>query len=208
MTELTAAERRKAKLRLHIIAQATALYQKNGRENGGFEKTTVEEIAERSDISLRTFFRYFESKMDVIYLDIDSAKSDLARFIRQRPHDEDRLVAAINGHLEQVDFFINQKENRRRLLRSLAAPQFQDRLLVLRNELKSCIIETLTEPSDRGGALNADHARIYATLIVDVIGDILDDWSKDTDIDVRTRSLELFSSLPDLAKRLKRASAA
>jgi len=56
-------------MRRRIIEEASRLYHENGEEVGGVETTTVELICERADISVRTFFRHFDSKLDVIYLD-------------------------------------------------------------------------------------------------------------------------------------------
>lgn len=202
MTDMTPAERRRKKLRTHIIANATALYKKHGGGNGGFENTSVEEIAQISDISLRTFFRYFETKMDVIYLDIKNARADLADFIHNRPAEEGRLEAVLNARFEQVDFFLNDKDNRERLLRSLKALQFQSRLLVLRNELKGCIFEALTQETGRSEPLTVDYARMISNILIDIIGDVMDDWAHDTSIDIQARSKELFKSLPDLVNSL------
>ena len=71
------AQRRKDAQRRRIFAAAVSLYEENGgEEGGGLEATTVEAIAERSDISVRTFFRYFETKADAIYLDLGGAMDD------------------------------------------------------------------------------------------------------------------------------------
>ena len=40
------------------------LYERNGGEDGGYGQTTIEAMAAAGDISLRTFFRYFEGKAD------------------------------------------------------------------------------------------------------------------------------------------------
>lgn len=205
MIELTPAERRKAKLRQHIIEQATALYHANGGKEGGFEKTTIEGIAEQSDISLRTFFRYFESKTDVIYLDIKTSTEHLKMFVRNRPLDEPLLTAALNGRYEQIDFFLSDTANKERLLRSLQAPQFQDRRIILRSEFNQCILDFLTEESERGNPLSRSHARIASSLIVDVVADVLDDWALDTSIDVKSESMKILESLPELSKLFKKA---
>ena len=196
---MTAAQRRKAKLREHIINQATALYHKNGGSDGGFENTTIEEIAEESDISLRTFFRYFESKTDVIYLDIKSAGEHLGTFIRSRPENESRVEAAINGRFDQVFSFIDDNANKERLIRSLTAPQFEDRLTVFRSELKASVVECLTEIGGRGEPLPKNQARLASSLIVDVVGDFLEDWAKDTSINIEKKSMETIALLPELS---------
>lgn len=199
---MTAAERRKTKLRQHITDQATALYHANGGVDGGFEKTTIEDIAEKSDICLRTFFRYFSSKTDVIYLDIKSAREHLTTFINERPTEEPHILAAINGRFDQVRFFMDNKGNKERLLRSLNAPKFEDKMTVLRNELKQSIAEFLTEPSERGEPLRFSEARLAASIIVDIIGDVLDDWGKDTSIDVEKRSRMIINLLPGISEQL------
>ena len=80
--------RKKAKTRLAIEDAAFALF-----EDKGFEATTVEEIAERAEVSTPTFFRYFPTKAEVLLSDHGEQLPALYQAIVERPIDEDDLVA-------------------------------------------------------------------------------------------------------------------
>jgi AcrR family transcriptional regulator len=54
----------------------------------GFEETTVDQIATAVGVSRRTFFRYFESKEDVIVHLLAGAGAQLCAELRARPADE------------------------------------------------------------------------------------------------------------------------
>jgi AcrR family transcriptional regulator len=57
-------ERKKARTRAAIQAQAFALFRRQG-----YEATTVQQIIEEAEVSESTFFRYFPTKGDVVLLD-------------------------------------------------------------------------------------------------------------------------------------------
>jgi len=59
----------------------------------GFEATTVDEIAERAEVSKATFFRYFTTKAEVVF-GADGPRHDaLFAAIVERPADDDDLTA-------------------------------------------------------------------------------------------------------------------
>jgi AcrR family transcriptional regulator len=80
--------RKKAKTRLAIEDAALSLF-----EGQGYEATTVEEIAERAEVSVTTFFRYFPTKAEVLLSDHGEQLPALHRSIVERPQGEDDLLA-------------------------------------------------------------------------------------------------------------------
>jgi AcrR family transcriptional regulator len=87
-------ERKKARTREAIIDAALDLFSTKG-----FDATTIEDIAAAAEVSPRTFFRYFESKLDVVMArnaKRDEDHGDFADLIDARPADEGPLEAMRN----------------------------------------------------------------------------------------------------------------
>jgi len=87
--------KKKLKTRLAIEDAALALFVEHG-----FDATTVEQIAERAEVSTTTFFRYFPSKADVVLTNWGDGLPAMHRAIAERPRDERDLVA-VRRALEQ-----------------------------------------------------------------------------------------------------------
>jgi AcrR family transcriptional regulator len=81
-------ERKKARTRESIIDAALELF-----EEKGYEATTVEDIAAAAEVSPRTFFRYFDSKLDLIMARSDTKHTMLGPLLLARPPEEGLLGA-------------------------------------------------------------------------------------------------------------------
>lgn len=86
-------ERKKMRMRTTIRREALRLFIENG-----YDRTTVEQIAEAAEVAHTTFFRYFPSKEHVVFADEYDVL--LQEAITSRPEDEAVLVAVRNGVLE------------------------------------------------------------------------------------------------------------
>jgi AcrR family transcriptional regulator len=87
----------RAETRREIAAVAFDLFAR-----GGYEVVNVDEIAVAAGISLRTFYRYFGSKEDVLDPLLAEGVHDLIYAFSTRPQDEDPFESAIAAYRETV----------------------------------------------------------------------------------------------------------
>ncbi len=91
-------ERKKLETRTALEQAALRLFARQG-----YERTTVEEIADAADVAVRTFFRYFQSKQHVLYGD---AAHGIADRLRVALHDQPAgkaPVTAVGAAMDDLD---------------------------------------------------------------------------------------------------------
>ncbi|MEU8586821.1 TetR family transcriptional regulator [Streptomyces sp. NPDC048664] len=91
-------ERKKRRTRDTLLRTALELFVTQG-----YERTTVDEIAEAADVSQRTFFRYFAGKEEAVFFPHDLAASHFVAAVRARPPHEAPLEALRQAILEGWD---------------------------------------------------------------------------------------------------------
>ncbi|GAA0459291.1 TetR family transcriptional regulator [Streptomyces sp. NPDC046215] len=84
-------ERKKRRTRTTLIRCALELFALKG-----YERTTVDEIADAAEVSQRTFFRYFTSKEEVALAVQSAVESRFVAALRARPAEESP-IAALRG---------------------------------------------------------------------------------------------------------------
>jgi AcrR family transcriptional regulator len=198
----TAAERRKESQRLRIIQEASRLFEENGGEHGGgFETTTVMMIAERSDISVRTFFRYFECKQDVIYLDYRRSTIDLLRLVHERLSVEPVERAVLNASIEGMRTFLSTRPNRERLIRSFRSPNFVERRAIGQLHTHDRLVEVLV-PHLKPAPDPQLRAGLIVTLVRGMLNEALEQWVAAPEQDLVELIERAVSQLPQLASTL------
>ncbi|GAB3616941.1 hypothetical protein GCM10027416_14980 [Okibacterium endophyticum] len=66
----------------------------------GYDKTTVEQIAQRAGVSRNTFFNYFPAKSDVLWVDLDESISGLEAELSETPPSDDPLTTVARALLD------------------------------------------------------------------------------------------------------------
>jgi AcrR family transcriptional regulator len=163
---ISTVQRRHDRLRGTLYKEAGELFVENGGEDGGgFENTTVEAIAARADISTRTFFRHFESKADVIYLDLRRSMQEYFAALERRLSEHDPFSAAVLARIDQIEHFAQEPLNVARLLRALRSRNFVARRAAWYAELQEKLQQRLLEHAPTGRSARAQAALAAAMAV-------------------------------------------
>jgi AcrR family transcriptional regulator len=124
-TKVGLRERKKERTRAELTDAAFRLFAERG-----FDETTIEDIVEQVEVSPRTFFRYFDSKEDVVIGFFDDMGLELREFLAARPADEPPFEA-LRGALGSFVDLYEEREERVTAAKRLAreTPSVQARLL-------------------------------------------------------------------------------
>lgn len=165
-------ERNRARTHDEIIEAALGLF-----ETKGYDSTTCEEIAAAAEVSTRTFFRYFDTKLDVVM----AAKGDEHReldfftMLAARPADEGAVEAFRNAvHVPLAELEAGGTLAARQYclmmltpsLRALAFEHFHEH----EDELARAFAARLGRPSDDPAA------RVFAAAAVAALRTAMDQW--------------------------------
>jgi AcrR family transcriptional regulator len=101
MAVVSLRDRKKAATRRQLMAVALRLF-----EERGFDETTVEEIAAAAEVAPRTFFRYFPTKVDVLFADHAELVALLRDTLAVRPPGESVVHAVRRATLEGLERLI------------------------------------------------------------------------------------------------------
>jgi AcrR family transcriptional regulator len=138
----TRRERKKLETRQALEQAALRLFAERG-----YEQTTVEDIAEAADVAVRTFFRYFSSKQDVLFGDVVKDRVSRLRVeLTARPRDE-TPITSITTVMDLLDVAGEDEEEqilaRMDLMRH--QPSMRPRYLDLINSMRLVVVEFVAD---------------------------------------------------------------
>lgn len=82
----------------------------------GYDATTVEQIASRAGVSMRTFYRYCTGKGDAIKLEFETGPARLAESVSAH-QDRSLMDAVLEGFVDAVESLEVDVDRRRRLMK-------------------------------------------------------------------------------------------
>ena len=142
MTETTGLRARK-KLRTRQTIERVAL---DLIEEGGFDATTIDNIAAAADIAPRTFFHYFPSKEDVVLADYTIRLDRIVEALKAGPTDKPPWIALREAFLTVGADYEAQRPNLLRRFRIIqSAPSVAARNLQLQASWEDAVTNAVSD---------------------------------------------------------------
>jgi AcrR family transcriptional regulator len=164
-------ERRKAQTREEIARVALGLFHRDG-----YAHVSVERIANESGVSLRTFYRYFEAKEDVLSPILEGGTEELAAAVMQRPREEDLATAVRLAYVEIAPGVDGYARVRLLITLLLTVPALRDRWLAHLRTLEDRLVPALGARAT--SKLSEVEARLTAAAIVAGLRISLELWAR------------------------------
>jgi AcrR family transcriptional regulator len=97
-------EKKKEQTREQLVIAALRLFTERG-----YEETSVDDIVDIVNVSKRTFFRYFQSKDDVLVAWVDNFVDKVCVVLESRPRDEKPMLALERAFVIAVELYESQR---------------------------------------------------------------------------------------------------
>ncbi|MFW0793984.1 TetR family transcriptional regulator [Gordonia sp. CPCC 205515] len=158
-----------------LAAAAQRLFLRNG-----FEQTSVEDIAAEVGVSRRTFFRYFPTKADVVWVESDAELEVFReRLYASDPADDpaDCIAAAF---ISALDHGRNEDEwARHRAQLILEVPAVQAHASMVYRQWRTVVAEFVAERTDSAADAEYPIAVAHSTIAASAAGH--ERWTADPD---------------------------
>jgi AcrR family transcriptional regulator len=184
-------ERKKAKTRHALEDAAIALFQRQG-----FERTTVEQIADACEVSPRTFFRYFASKEEVLFGDSADKLQQIVAVLEHRPAGEAPLESMRAATLSLVDVYEGERDRRKVIAEIVAAtPMLRAHGSERQDEWNDLAVDILMRSRGGAGAPGAFEVRLAVAAATGAVKAAIQTWLEDASTDLRDLIERAFDQL-------------
>jgi AcrR family transcriptional regulator len=169
-------ERKKNAARDLIVKQSNRLFQRHG-----YDAVTLEQIADRCDVSVRTILRYFNTKEALALAPEHAAQDRFAASLAARETDATNCWRAFVS--ETVDqMMVDADASRRRMHAIMAHPALHGEFLRIGRVYEDLLAEAI---DDETGGKDPLWSRLYATVLAAGASATFREWMTDEDLDLR-----------------------
>jgi AcrR family transcriptional regulator len=170
-TSIGLRERKKLRTRAELSDAAFRLFAERG-----FDETTVEDIVEQVEVSPRTFFRYFDSKEDVVIGFFDDLGLELRGMLAARPPEEPSFTAVRAALGSLIDLY-EERQDRVVAAKRLAheTPSIRARLLDKHARWENGVTEELVTRMG-GDPSQEPHMRLLAAVALAAFSTAVSSW--------------------------------
>lgn len=168
-------ERKKQRTRAELTDAAFRLFAERG-----FDETTIEDIVEQVEVSPRTFFRYFDSKEDVVIGFFDDLGLELRSMLAARPPEESSFTA-LRGALGSLIDLYEEQQDRVVAAKRLAheTPSIRARLLDKHARWENGVTEELVTRAG-GDPSQEPRMRLLAAVTLAAFSTAVGGWCADS----------------------------
>jgi AcrR family transcriptional regulator len=164
-------ERKKERTREQLLDAALRLFTQRG-----YEETTVDDIVDTVEVSPRTFFRYFQSKEDVLVAWVDEFIDRVRDALATRPPDEEPFTALGKALTEAVAVYDTNRTHFIALERFIArTPAVRARKLEKLGRCSQVMIDVLAKRLDVDARRDLA-PRLLANCAIGILGAAVDTW--------------------------------
>ena len=157
----------------------------------GYERTTAADIAERADVSERTFFRHFADKRETLFDGEEDLQRALTAAIADAPAGLSPAKTLLQAFISMIPALTRDGElKKRRQVAISAAPELRERELTKESHLASCVANALEA---RG--VHAPVAALAAASGIAVLSRARRDWLAGVSDDYATLLTNGFANL-------------
>lgn len=165
-------ERKKDQTREALAKAAFELFSQKG-----FEATTAAEIAAAANVSRRTFFRYFPSKDELLFIDNEPRLERFREHLSVREPDDDAFAPVFRACLEMAAEFMGERDKILARLQIIEASpvlgkQERQQDLEWEDAIAAALLVGITTPSPRARR----KARLIAGAVFGAIRAALAEW--------------------------------
>jgi AcrR family transcriptional regulator len=168
---LSLRERKKARTREQLVEAALRLFTQRG-----YEATTIDEVVDAVEVSPRTFFRYFQSKEDVLVAWVDEFSERVRQALAARPPDEEPYTALRHALTDAVAIYNTKRAHFIALERFIArTPAVRAQKLEKLGRCSQTVIDVLAQ---RLGVSAQRHLapRLLAHCAIGILGAAVNTW--------------------------------